>query len=113
MKRIIGIFIVIFAMTAILAGCGKHISDKGKKYLFHVVDSEGNGISNVGLQICDDSLCRLETTDETGTVEFDGEPAVYEIHVLKYPEEFYYDSEKVYTTADTYEEVTFVLEDAK
>ncbi|MCF0133433.1 MAG: redoxin domain-containing protein [Blautia sp.] len=55
-------------------------------YLLKVTDENGTGIENVKLQVCDDTTCRLYTTDTDGTASFDLPPYAWEIHVLAVPD---------------------------
>ena len=115
-KSITLILLLSLTMMVVLSGCGAAQSASAEpeassadSYIFYVTDAYGNGIENVRLQVCSDELCSTFTTDSDGVVIFDGEPAKYEVHVLKCPDGYTYDFDDVYETAEMPEQVNFVL----
>ena len=89
------------------------VTNNDNGYNVYVYDPDGNPVEKVIIQLCDDSLCSFQPTDTNGCASFKtDEEKVYEVHVLKAPKEFMADS-KIYTTLDTYSDVTIFLERAE
>lgn len=79
-------------------------------YTFLVKNQDGVGVPGVRMQVCNDEMCQMLVTGDDGIVTYDGEPMAYEVHIIKCPEGYTYDTEKIYTTSTEYEMVEFVLE---
>jgi len=87
-----------------------HITDDGI-YRVIVMDQDGDPAEDVMVQFCSDTECMMGKTDENGIAEFAADEGVYQVHMLKVPEEYESTSEE-YTTADTYCDVYVVLQKA-
>ncbi len=61
-------------------------------YTFRCVDENGAPISGVTLQVCNDSTCSVYVTDDKGECVVSLPSDNYEIHVLKAPDGFAFDS---------------------
>lgn len=79
-------------------------------YTFTFVDPDGNPLPGVMLSVCSDTFCAMAVSGEDGVAVFEGEPAVYEVHVLKAPEGYFLDTEQVYETAEVYANMDFAAE---
>ena len=67
-------------------------------YLLHVMDQNGNPVSGMMVNFCTDTACVTCTSDENGTVTFDGAPDVYHVQMLKAPEGYSFDADfEMYT----------------
>lgn len=77
-------------------------------YLVRFTDAGGKGVPGVMLQVCDDSSCRVYTSDENGECRFTLSPFAYELHVLSVPEGFEAD-ESVYTAPANGGETEIIL----
>ncbi len=91
MKKTIAFMILFSLLTAVLCGCGAQIQKleeqpAGDLVVVLVTDGENAPIPGVMLQLCDDSLCQMGTTDETGIAEYEAAPGSYTVHVFRAPE---------------------------
>ena len=94
MKKTIAFMILFSLLTAVLCGCGGQAQEQGEEkpqpaddlVVVLVTDGENAPIPGVMLQLCDDSLCQMGTTDETGIAEYEAEPGSYTVHVFRAPE---------------------------
>ena len=66
-------------------------------YTISLTDGEGTPVAGAKLQICTDTLCRLMTTDENGTVSFTDVPYAYEVGIVTLPAGYTADTEVKYT----------------
>lgn len=80
-------------------------------YTFTVLDECGNPVSGAVVQICSETQCVQIKTDDSGIAFFKAEPGVYDIHILKAPEEFLIDIDCERTTPDV-TEITITLKKA-
>ncbi len=80
-------------------------------YRVIVTDSEGNPVPGATVQFCSDSACMMGKTDDTGTAVYEVEEGSYTVHILKVPEGYEACSEE-FTTADSFCDVSVVLEKA-
>ncbi len=69
------------------------------QYTITFTDVEGNPVSGVLAQVCDESTCNVLKSDETGVVTFTGTCYAYEVHVLSVPAQ-YADVEGTFTMAE-------------
>ena len=65
-------------------------------YTVRFVDQNGEPVSNVMCQVCDDTLCMVFTSDQNGVCEFTLPAYAYEIHLLMAPEGYAGNAEEVY-----------------
>lgn len=79
-------------------------------YVVRCVDQNGDAVSGVMIQVCDDAVCTMFTTDESGNAEFALAPSLWEMHVLVAPSGYTADTETVYTLSPFGEEIEIVLE---
>ena len=76
-----------------------------------VTDENGTPVPDVMVQFCDDTLCNIAKTDETGTATFDmPEGTLYEAHVLKVPEEYEINPETT-LSLDVYSDISITLKE--
>ena len=82
-------------------------------YRVFVTDEENQPLEEVTVQFCDDLSCTYGETDEEGcaTFEVSGEK-VYDVHILEAPEEYTYDEDEVFHTAEISSDLTIVLNKA-
>ncbi len=66
------------------------------RYTVRFVDQNGDPVANVMAQVCDVETCEVLPSDENGVVTCVKAEYAYEIHVLKAPEGYTFDTEKVY-----------------
>ena len=108
MKKKITIFI-LSAICLILAACGKKTND----YTVTVKNTEGKAVSGVILAVCDDSTCIPMTTDDKGSITFDGMGKEYVIHYLSAPEDYSFDLTKDYYIGKDGNTLELILENRK
>lgn len=78
-------------------------------YTLRCVDENGERISGVTLQVCNDATCSVYVTDANGECVLTLPADNYEIHILKAPEGYTFDSEAVVTAPIEGGEVTLSL----
>ncbi len=79
------------------------------EYILRCVDESGAAVPGVMLQVCDESLCQVYTSDENGECRFSLPPYAYEVHILVLPEGYSGDSESVTLLPAQGGETEFVL----
>ena len=79
------------------------------QYRIYVSDTDGKGVSGAMIQFCDDTTCRVDTTDDTGLAVFKVDKADYKVHVLKQPQGYKADSNE-YKIPDEYSDLHIILE---
>ena len=83
------------------------------KYNVIVYDTDQKPVEGVVIQFCDDTSCAIQTTNAEGVATFPvAEAKVYEVHVLKAPDEYRQD-EQSYKTLEDYSDVTIFLDKAE
>lgn len=85
------------------------LNDSGGAYRIFVVDKDKNPVSGVTVQFCANDICKMAVTGESGMVSFNDEESVYEVHILKAPDNYKPDN-NVYYTEDKYCDLTLILE---
>ena len=81
-------------------------------YIVHVVDQDNNPVAEVAVNFCTDAACVPKESDETGTVMFTGDKAVYHVQIVDAPEGYSWDeSYEMYTTEEYGEWVLRVRKD--
>lgn len=78
-------------------------------YTFTFADQFGAPVEGVVLSVCGELFCAPVVSDADGVAVFEGEPAAYEVHVLKLPEGYSFDLEQVIMTEEVYGNMDFVL----
>ena len=78
-------------------------------YTLRCEDENGERIAGVTLQVCNDTTCSVYVTDENGECVLTLPADNYEIHILKAPEGYTFDSEAVVTAPIEGGEVTLTL----
>ncbi|MBR0160284.1 MAG: redoxin domain-containing protein [Oscillospiraceae bacterium] len=76
------------AAPADAAGQNEAVEVPDVEYSISVTDQEGNPISGVMVQFCDDTACTTGETDKNGTAVFTAKEGSYTVHVLRVPEGF-------------------------
>ncbi len=85
------------------------IKNDVKQYRIYVSDIEGNLIEGAVVQLCDDSTCRVENTDQSGLAVFKVEQNEYTVHLLKQPKGYKKDNQE-YKLPDEYSDLHIILE---
>jgi len=78
-------------------------------YSVSFTDQNGDGVPGVMLQVCDDSLCQVYTSDSSGLCSFSLPPYAYEMHILSIPDGYEGDTESVTIAPAEGGDVYFVL----
>ncbi|MCR4908347.1 MAG: TlpA family protein disulfide reductase [Lachnospiraceae bacterium] len=89
---------------------GKALKNDVKLYRIYVSDTEGNLIEGAMIQLCDDSTCRMESTDQSGLAVFNVDQSEYTVHVLKQPEGYKKDNQEYKFPAE-YSDLHIILEE--
>lgn len=63
-------------------------------YTIKFVDQNGDPVTNITAQLCDDSTCNLLAPDENGILKYTGEVHSYELHLLEIPNGYSFDLDK-------------------
>ena len=83
--------------------------NQANAYRIFVVDQSANPVVGAMVQFCTADTCQIGKTDENGMASFDDPEGVYEVHILKVPKG-YVKNESLYTTPETYSDMTIVVE---
>lgn len=78
-------------------------------YTVKYIDQDGNPVSGVMLQVCDESTCLVFVSDENGLCQFSLAPYAWELHTLKLPEGCQGDTETVTLAPAEGGELVFTL----
>ena len=69
-------------------------------YIIHVLDQNGDPVPEVCVNFCTDTACVPCESEADGTIVYNGEPAVYHVQIIDYPEGYSCDeSFEMYTPA--------------
>ena len=94
--------------VSVPAAAGAVENDCGM-YRVIVYGTDGTPVVGAVIQLCDETACTFQQTDESGVAAFSvSEQKVYDVHVLMAPEGFSPDQE-VYQTLDTFSDVYIFL----
>lgn len=101
MKKIL-VFLTVLTAVMIVTGCsGKSDAKQAGSDNFNVnvtvSDENGKPVSGVRVQACDDSVCTTAMTDDNGHASFNMSTSAVDVHILKTPEGFSFDSEATFT----------------
>lgn len=77
-------------------------------YRVLVTDAQGQPLPGVMVQICDESICQVLTTDDQGMVQYEGGSSAYEAHILFAPEGYAAPAEVLILSEDS-RQATFIL----
>ncbi len=128
MKKIISLLLVMAMMAVMVTGCGGNkgttegtqttfqTADSSNMsadvnndaYVVIVTDSDGAPIVGAAVQLCSDTMCVMEKTDDTGCAIFKQDPGKYTIHILK--AEGYVVTDQEYEVPEQYGIVNIALE---
>ncbi len=78
-------------------------------YILHILDQNGDPVPEVFVNFCTDEACVPCESDENGTVVYTGEPAVYHVQIIDYPEGYSCDESFEMYTTETYGEWVLLL----
>ena len=78
-------------------------------YIVKYVDQDGNPVSGVMCQVCDDTLCQVFISDANGICEFTLAPYYWEIHTLMVPAGYTADTQTIVTAPVVGGELVFTL----
>lgn len=78
-------------------------------YRIFVVDQSSKPVVGAMVQFCTEDTCKIGKTDDKGMASFDDPEGAYQVHILKVPKG-YKPNEELYTTPDTYSDMTVVVE---
>ncbi len=73
-------------------------------YILHVLDQNDDPVPEVFVNFCTDTACVSCESDEEGKVVYTGEPAVYHVQIIDYPEGYSCDESFEMYTTETYGE---------
>lgn len=87
-------FLAVLILALLLAGCGGKDSgsatappaEAAADYTIKVTDQKGDPIAGAVVNICTDTTCQPQTTDENGCIFYSGEMTDYHLEVIKVPE---------------------------
>lgn len=68
-------------------------------YTLKFIDQHGAPVPGAIATVCDETSCLPKVADASGAAEFTAAPYPYEIHVIKVPEGYEFDTEQVFTLA--------------
>ena len=95
MKKIVVIIvaalvIAVAAMVYINTGAVTSVTVEETEpvYVIRFTDPDGNPVSGVMANVCDDTACTMLTADEDGVAHFSGERKAWSVQILKVPEGF-------------------------
>lgn len=78
-------------------------------YTLTFIDQYGEPVPGVIANVCDEHTCTPMTSDAEGTVEFQNVPYAYDIHVIKVPEGYTFDTAQAFRTEPDGGEMVFVI----
>lgn len=78
-------------------------------YRLLFVDQDGNPVKGVIANVCDDATCTPMTSDADGVVAFTNEPFAYDIHIIRVPKGYEFDTTQAFKTETSGGEMTFQL----
>ena len=79
-------------------------------YTITYVDQNGDPVSGVMVQVCDETVCTVFTTDENGMCVFTLAPSLWQMHTLMLPSGYTGDTETVTTLSPFGDTLEFVIE---
>ena len=79
------------------------------EYIFRCVDQDGNPVSGVMLQVCDETTCQVLVSDVNGVCQYIAAPYEWEVHVLMAPAGYGAGDQGVVLTPVEGGELTFAL----
>ena len=85
-------------------GTGADAESSADAYIIHVLDQNDDPVPEVFVNFCTDTACVPCESDEEGTVVYTGEPAVYHVQIIDYPEGYSCDESFEMYTTETYGE---------
>ncbi len=78
-------------------------------YVVNCVDQEGNPVSGVMVQVCDEATCQVFVSDANGQCVFTAAPKAWEVHILMAPEGYSAGENNITLTAVEGGEITLML----
>ncbi len=74
---------LVSAFLIALCGCGTKTTEE---FTVTVSDSDGNALSDISVQFCDDQMCRVVKTDENGLANLGETEGSYSVHIIRVPD---------------------------
>ncbi len=129
MKRQISAITALLFTASLLTGCSTSNSSSeisapadsateavtdaavGEGYKILVTDASGAPVTDVSVQFCSDTECRIEKTGTDGIAAFAEPEGSYTVHILQVPDGFAADGTE-YTVPETFGTMTIVLKTA-
>ena len=84
-------------------------ADEKAAYTLRFCDQNGAPVAGVIANICDESTCLPVASDENGVVSFENVPYPYDIHILRVPEGYAFDTTQSFTAPVNGGEMKFIL----
>ena len=84
-------------------------ADEKAAYTLRFLDQNGAPVAGVIANICDETTCLPAVSDENGIVSFENVPYPYDIHVLRVPEGYAFDTMQDFTAPANGGEMEFIL----
>lgn len=115
MRRLCVLFALAFfaaagsAEPASIAGTGELPGDECTAYTFTFADQYGDPVAGVIVSVCGELFCAPAVSGRDGVAVFEGEPAVYEVHILALPDGYSFDMEQSFTTEAAYGNLDFMV----
>ena len=83
--------------------------DETAKYVVKFIDQNSNPVEGVMVQVCNDNICMVYTTDNNGLCTFEVAPFEYEVHTLFVPDGYEADTSLILHTKASDDEITFKI----
>lgn len=86
----------------------QYVNEKAA-YTLTFTDQHGAPVANVIANICDETSCLPLSSDENGVITFENAPYPYDIHIIRVPEGYTFDTTQAFTAPETGGEMQFTL----
>lgn len=86
-----------------------HYADDKAAYTLRFADQSGAPVAGVIANICDETTCSPMVSDENGVISFENVPYPYDIHVIRVPEGYAFDTAQGFTAPEMGGEMQFTL----
>lgn len=84
-------------------------ADEKAAYTLRFVDQNGAPVVGVIANICDESTCSPMVSDENGEIFFENVPYPYEIHVIRVPDGYIFDTAQDFIAPEAGGEMLFII----
>ena len=86
----------------------RYAADKAV-YTLRFADQQGAPVAGVIANICDETTCSPMVSDENGVISFENVPYPYDIHVIRVPEGYTFDTAQGFTAPENGGEMQFTV----